>query len=59
MLNPEEKELEQFIAEYTMARDNAVFFLENYWKNSIPTAPSYYPAMTSNCSTTNSVWFRS
>ena len=39
MVDPEEKELEQFIAEYTRARGNAVFFLESYWNKLHPDSP--------------------
>ena len=39
MIDPEEKELEEFVKEYRRVRGNAVFFLENYWNRLHPDTP--------------------
>lgn len=39
MIDPEKKELEEFIKEYTRIRCNAVFFVENYWNKLHPDKP--------------------
>ncbi len=39
MIDPEKKELEEFIKEYARIRRNAVFFVENYWNRLHPDNP--------------------
>ena len=39
MFDPEKTELDEFLKEYTRARRNAVFFIENYWNKLHPDNP--------------------
>lgn len=39
MFDPEKTELDEFLKEYTRARRNAVFFIDNYWNKLHPDNP--------------------